>query len=162
MNAVLVLVFRHFSFQPAQMSWSLMEENFQALAEAAGAVPQQVVADDIADPGAPAHLWHVPEGPPVPGPAAGPPVMNGVHPEYEGELVDQLNAALAMFGQGPLDDPPGWFSQKLRQGQNEDFFVISPLTNFTYLCVICNETFDLIPTFCLTNTVLTENTVIKT
>ncbi len=50
------------------MSWSLMEENFQALAEAAGAVPPQVGADDIADPGAPAQLWHVPEGPPVPEP----------------------------------------------------------------------------------------------
>jgi hypothetical protein len=96
-----------FSFQPAQMSWSLLEENFQALAEAAGAVPPQVGADDIADPGAPAQLWHVPEGPPVPGPAARPPVMNRVHPEYEGELVDQLNAALALFGQGPLDDGPG-------------------------------------------------------
>jgi hypothetical protein len=80
-------------------------------AEVAGGVPPAVVPpdEDIAMEVEEAHIiqWHQPEDIPMQEPGDGPPVLNGVQEDYEGELVDVLNAALAIFGQGPIDNPPG-------------------------------------------------------
>ncbi len=100
-----------FSFQPAEMTWTQEEENFQSIAEGAGAVPPQAIppADAIADDGPPALIpWHIPVGIPGLDPAGGPPMMtNGVHQDYEGDLVDAINASLAIFSQALDDDLPG-------------------------------------------------------
>ncbi len=72
----------------------------QSQAVLAGGVPPQVVppGGDIVVPDQPEMaLWYIPEGAPLPDPEAGPPVMNGVPQDYEGEHVAALHAAWDAF-----------------------------------------------------------------
>jgi hypothetical protein len=96
-----------------QIWWLDDEEALQQQAEDAGGVPPAVDPPDdpIAMEVEEAHIiqWHQPEGEDIAMQEAGdgPPFLNGVQEDYEGELVDLLDAALAIFGQGPVEGPPG-------------------------------------------------------
>jgi hypothetical protein len=103
-----------FAFQIHAMYWTPEEEQLQQLADDVLGVPHE---KDLADPedadpmdddpgdGPPlAFAWHVPEDPPGFHPADLPPA-NGIPMGYEGELVAQLDGALAFFGESG-EDPP--------------------------------------------------------
>jgi len=96
---------RKFFLQPLEMWWTEVEEGMQAQAELAGVVPPLAVLpdEDIAMDPEPFILWHIPEegGPPP----VEPMLLNGVQMDYVGELADQLQVALALFGP-PEEDPP--------------------------------------------------------
>jgi hypothetical protein len=89
------------------MYWTEAEEHFQQIAEQAGAIPPQALLpeEEIAEDAG--ILWHIPEGLPEAEMDGGPPPMNGVHQDYEGELVEAIHAAWAAFGQDPKDELPG-------------------------------------------------------
>ena len=87
------------------MWWTEEEEGMQAQAKPAGDMPPLAVLpdEDIAMDPEPFILWHIPEegGPPP----VEPMLLCGVQMDYVGELADQLQVALALFGP-PEEDPP--------------------------------------------------------
>ena len=98
------------------MYWTPEEEALQQQAEATGAVPPGALQpeDNIAEDGPPVFQWHVPQDMPEPEPMDAPPlwiqqppVMNGIHEDYEGDLVAVLEAAWVMHEPGaPGGDLP--------------------------------------------------------
>jgi hypothetical protein len=87
------------------MWWSPDEEALQLQAVAAGGVPPAapLAEEAIAAEGPLVFPWHIPEDPPEAGLMDFQPVTNGVHGNYEGDLVAKLEAAWAAFGQSPDD-----------------------------------------------------------